>query len=115
MPAVLLSDKLNRTFQNSYIESAPLSILMSVIASEEVDPIIRRSLQREIGLLEMKKRLTDAEIKDFERKYGMDSNEFLRAFEDGELGDAQDCFEWWGLLRGRTAIEDELRKAKMVL
>jgi hypothetical protein len=115
MPAVLLSDKLNRTFQNSYIESAPLSILMSVIASEEVDPIIRRSLQREIGLLEMKKRLTDAEIKDFERKYGMDSNEFLRAFEDGELGDAQDCFEWWRLLRGRNAIEDELRKAKMVL
>jgi len=32
-----------------------------------------------------------------------------------ELGDAQDCFEWWGLLRGRTAIEDELKKAKMVL
>ena len=115
MPAVLLSDKLNRTFQNSYIESAPLSILMSVIASEEVDPIIRRSLQREIGLLEMKKRLTDAEIKDFERKHGMDSNEFLGAFEDGVLGDAQDSFEWWGLLRGRTAIEDELRKAKMVL
>jgi len=56
---------------------------MSVIASEEVYPIIRRSLQREIGLLEMKKKLTDAEIKDFERKYGMDSNEFLRAFEDG--------------------------------
>jgi len=106
---------MKRQLQNSYIDSAPLSILMSVIASEEVDPIIRRSLQREIGLLEMKKRLTDAEIKDFERKHGMDSNEFLGAFEDGVLGDAQDSFEWWGLLRGRAAIEDELRKAKMVL
>ncbi len=101
--------------QNSYIDSAPLSISMSSIASEEVDPIIRRSLQREIGLLEMNKKLTDDEITDFERKYGMDSNEFLRAYEHGELGDAQDCFEWWGLLRGRTAIEDELKKAKMVL
>lgn len=50
---------------------------MSTIASEEVDHIIRRSLQREIELLEMKKRITDDDIKDFERKYDMDSKEFL--------------------------------------
>lgn len=88
---------------------------MSIIASEEADPIIRRSLAREIGLLEMKKRRTDDEIGDFERRYGMDSEEFLRRFERGELGDSQDCFEWWGLLRGRTVIEEELDKARAVL
>lgn len=88
---------------------------MSIIASEEADPIIRRSLAREIGLLEMKKKRTDDEIRDFERRYGMDSDEFLRRFERGELGDSQDCFEWWGLLRGRTVIEEELDKARAVL
>jgi hypothetical protein len=88
---------------------------MSVIASEEVDHLIRRSLEREIGLLEMKKRITDDEIKDFEQRYGMDSDEFLREFERGELGDSQDYFEWWGLLRGQTVIEEELKKAKAVL
>jgi hypothetical protein len=88
---------------------------MSIIASEEADPIIRRSLAREIGLLEMKKRRTDEEIRDFERRYGMDSKEFLRKFEGGELGDSQDCFEWWGLLRGRNVIEEELDKARAVL
>lgn len=88
---------------------------MSIIASEEADPIIRRSLAREIGLLEMKKRRTDDEIRDFERRFGMDSEEFLRMFERGELGDSQDCFEWWGLLRGRTVIEEELDKARAVL
>ncbi|HPE63426.1 MAG TPA: hypothetical protein PLQ49_04885 [Methanothrix sp.] len=88
---------------------------MSIIASEEADPIIRRSLAREIGLLEMKKRRTDDEIRDFERRYGIDSDEFLRRFERGELGDSQDCFEWWGLLRGRTVIEEELDKARAVL
>jgi hypothetical protein len=88
---------------------------MSIIASEEADPIIRRSLAREIGLLEMKKRRTDDEIRDFERRFGMDSEEFLRRFERGELGDSQDCFEWWGLLRGRTVIEEELDKARAVL
>jgi len=45
---------------------------MNTIASEEVDHIIRRSLQREIELLEMKKRITDDDIKDFKRKYDMD-------------------------------------------
>jgi hypothetical protein len=88
---------------------------MSIIASEEADQIIRRSLEREIGLLEMKKRLTDHEIRDLERRYGMDSEEFLRKFDRGELGDSQDCFEWWGLLRGRSVIEEELKKARAVL
>ena len=88
---------------------------MSAIAFEDANHIIRRSIEREIGLLEMKKRLTDDEIKDFERRYEMDSTEFIKQFELGSLGDAQDWFEWWGLLRGRNVIEDELRKARAVL
>ncbi len=88
---------------------------MEMIELGKADQIIRRSLQREVGLLEVKKRITDDEIKDFERKYGIDSNEFLQQFEQGRLGDSQDLFEWWGLLRGRAVIEEELRKARMVL
>jgi hypothetical protein len=88
---------------------------MSAIALVDANQIIRRSIEREIGLLEMKKRLTDDEIKDFEHRYGIDSAQFLKQFEQGKLGDAQDCFMWWGLLRGRSAIEEELRKARAVL
>jgi hypothetical protein len=88
---------------------------MSSAAYEGADQIIRRSLEREIGLLEMKKRLTEDGIKEFERKYGMDSALFIEQFEEGKLGDSQDCFEWWGLLRGRGMIEEELRKARAVL
>ncbi len=39
----------------------------------------------------------------------------MKEFEAGVLGDSQDCFEWWGLLNGREAIEDELAKIKAVL
>jgi len=53
------------------------------IALEDANQIIRRSIEREIGLLEMKKRLTDDEIKDFERRYGMDSTQFIKQFEQG--------------------------------
>ncbi len=89
--------------------------MMSAKTSDDTPPIIRRSLQREIGLLETKKRLTQKEIEEFERKYSMASAEFLSKFEQGRLGDSQDCFEWWGLLRGISAIEEEIKKAKAVL
>jgi hypothetical protein len=89
--------------------------MMSATTSDDIALIIRRSLQREIGLLETKKRLTQREIDEFERKYGMASAEFMNEFEQGRLGDSQDCFEWWGLLRGMKAIEEEIKKAKAVL
>ena len=83
--------------------------------SEEVDQIIRKSLEKEIQLLEMKKRITDDEIRDFERRCGIDSDEFLRGFESGALGDSEDYFEWWGLLQGRKAVAEELKKARALL
>ncbi|VVB64731.1 Uncharacterised protein [uncultured archaeon] len=88
---------------------------MSASNSEDATTLIRRSLERELGLLEMKKRLTQEQIKEFERQYGMDSTEFIKRFEAGKLGDSQDCFEWWGLLRGLGAIEKEIKKARAVL
>ena len=88
---------------------------MSAISTEDTILIIRRSLQREIGLLEMKERLTQKEIEEFERKYGRTSAEFISEFEQGMLGDSQDCFEWWGLLQGMRAIKGEIEKAKAVL
>ena len=89
--------------------------MMSATAAEDAALIIRRSLQREIGLLETKKRLTQKEIDELERRHGMNSAEFMREFEQGKLGDSQDCFEWWGLLRGMREIEDEIKKANAVL
>jgi len=88
---------------------------MSAISTEDTVLIVRRSLQREIGLLEMKKRLTQKQIEEFELKYGRTSAEFMSEFEQGKLGDSQDCFEWWGLLQGMRAIKEEIEKAKAVL
>ena len=88
--------------------------MMSAISTDDAVLIIRRSLQREIGLLERKKRLTQKEIEEFERKYGRTSAEFISEFEQGNLGDSQDCFEWWGLLQGMSAINEEIKKAEAV-
>jgi len=90
-------------------------IIMSARADNDTQLIIKRSLEREIGLLDMKMRLVEDEIREFEERYEIDSHKFLSKFEKGEMGDSQDFFEWWGLLRGKDAIADEIRKAKAVL
>ncbi len=89
--------------------------MMSATAANDAELIIKRSLEREIGLLEMKMRLAEEEIGEFERQYEMDSQKFLSRFEKGELGDSQDYFEWWGLLKGKDAIAEEIKKARSVL
>jgi len=89
--------------------------MMSATTANDAELIIKRSLEREIGLLEMKMRLAEEEIKEFERRYKMDSQKFLSRFENGELGDSQDYFEWWGLLKGKDAIAGEIKKARAVL
>ncbi len=84
------------------------------LAEEEVS-IIKESLWRELALSESKVNLIMEEIEGFEKRYEMSSEEFLDKFEQGELGDAQDFFEWWGLVRGLRKIEEQIGRIKAVL
>lgn len=88
---------------------------MDVAISEDAGPIIKDSVHREIILLESKIHLIKSEIKQFEEKYNLSSSEFQKKFEKGSLGDSQDYFEWWGLIRGLKALEENLDKAKAVI
>lgn len=88
---------------------------MDVAISEDVAPVIKDSIHREIILLESKINLVKSEIKQLEEKYHLISSEFLEKFEKGDLGDSQDYFEWWGLIKGLKTIEDRLKKAKAVI
>jgi hypothetical protein len=88
---------------------------MDVAISQDAVPIIKDSVNREIILIESKINIIKTEIKQFEDKYEMISAEFLEKFEKGELGDSQDFFEWWGLIKGLGTLEDRLNKAKAVV
>lgn len=87
---------------------------MDVAITEDVAPVIKDSIHREILLLESKISLVKNEIKQFEEKYHLASPEFLKKFEKGDLGDSQDYFEWWGLTKGLKTLEERLNKAKAV-
>ncbi len=88
---------------------------MDVAISEDVAPVIKDSINREIILLESKINLVRSEIKQFEEKYHLKSSEFLKKFDDGELGDSQDYFEWWGLIKGLKTLGESLKKARAVI
>jgi hypothetical protein len=88
---------------------------MDVAISEDVAPVIKDSIHREIILLESKINLVRNEIKQFEEKYHATSSEFQKKFDNGELGDSQDYFEWWGLIKGLKTLEESLKKAKVVI
>lgn len=49
--------------------------------------ISKYSLRQEIAKIEQK-------IQGFEQKYQMQSEDFFRRFQAGELGDSMDFFEW---------------------
>jgi hypothetical protein len=70
----------------------------------EADTIIQDALRRELALFETRERLVLSEIRDMEQKYGMTSSEFRNKFESGILGDDQDYFVWWSLIRGLEVV-----------
>jgi len=87
---------------------------MAVLSEEDLT-IIRESLNRELNVLKAKIRVVEVEIRDFEKKYEMSSEEFLEKFDKGELGDSQDFFEWWGLLKGLERLKKEIERVRRVL
>ena len=88
---------------------------MNLAISEDVAPIVKDSVHREIILIQSKINLAKSEIKEFEDKYHLTSSEFQRKFEKGDLGDSQDYFEWWGMLKGINTLEERCNKAKAVV
>ena len=88
---------------------------MDVVISNDFAPVIKDSIHREIILLESKINLVKSEIKKFEKEYKLTSSGFLKKLEKGELGDSQDYFEWWGLIKGLKTLVDRLKKAKAVI
>ncbi len=58
------------------------------------------ALRREEAICELaiKQLLQDCTV--FEEKYGLDTTDFLKKFEGGEIGDEADFFKWYALAQG---------------
>jgi len=77
-----------------------------------VDPVvelaIEKLLKREASRIdELKQRLLRQKIA-FEEKYGLNSEEFCRRYEKGEMGDDMDYVEWSATVNMLSGIEKRL-------
>ncbi len=93
-----------------------MNIIMGTDAKKaNADSIIRDALRRELALFEARERLACSEVEEMEHKHGMTSHAFMDKFESGALGDDQDYFVWWSLIRGLEAVRERKDKIKEML
>ncbi|MFQ6056852.1 MAG: hypothetical protein ACE5KE_13090 [Methanosarcinales archaeon] len=88
---------------------------MSITIADSAVPVVKHSLEREVDLLCSKIQICDSEIKEFEKKYGLSSKQFIKSFEEGAIGDDQDYFEWYGLLKIKQDLENEKKNIMEVI
>ena len=77
-----------------------------------VDPVIElaieKLLKREASRIdELKQRLSKQKT-EFEEKYGLNSEEFCRRYEKGQMGDDMDYLEWSATVDMLAGIEERL-------
>lgn len=66
-------------------------------SAAEVRDAISDSLSRQAKQAVAQRNYYLKRCRAFEEQYGIDSDAFLSAFEAGDLGDAADFFDWFGM------------------
>ncbi|HEY3289754.1 MAG TPA: hypothetical protein VGK87_06470 [Anaerolineae bacterium] len=74
-----------------------------------IRPIVENALANELRLQEAGIERTELRLRELESRYHMTTSEFIRAFEDNELGETLEFAEWVGeyrlLLRQREKAD----------
>lgn len=87
---------------------------LKIIAEEKAtEEIVKSAISAEIKRLEIGLNRTNREIKEFEGKYEVSSEIFLKEFTTEDLkGGDDEYITWAGELKIRDRILDELKKLK---
>jgi hypothetical protein len=70
------------------------STVSTLTLKEEAIPLVRSGLTMKKMALEFNLRRYSERLKHFEERHSMDSTTFASRFDQGELGDEADWFEW---------------------
>jgi len=55
----------------------------------------------------------EADLKNFETRYGISSDVFYEKFETGKMGDATDFFEWSGIIDLQRDLLNKLKRLEL--
>ena len=81
----------------------------------DIEALIRLGLEKELKLL--KEELQDAsnKIANFEEKYKLNSIDFLKKFELGQIDDIEDAETWYNELQNKKDAEGDLQEIELIL
>jgi hypothetical protein len=68
--------------------------------AREVSSVIKSALTRDARIASYKEKRYMSICKRFEKKYGIDSDEFVNKLESGMLDDRDDYFDWFAAKKG---------------
>ena len=96
-----------------------LRLLQELIGEEEVgdevtDATISKLLSYEIDKLRGRQNQIRGKLTAFEESYSLQTEEFVRQFREGTMGDAMDFFEWAALADMYHEISQRLAEAERV-
>jgi hypothetical protein len=76
---------------------------------QEVSSVIKSALLRDARVASYKEKRYTGICRRFEKKYRMDSDEFMDKLESGVLDDRDDYFDWFAAKRGLDIWSRRLR------
>jgi|GEM_PF-3485936 len=77
--------------------------------------VLKSAISRELAITNAQESKYREEIEKYERKYKMDSKEFLKKFDAGELGDNEDFFHWAVAIDALKHWADKKRASETIL
>ena len=77
-----------------------------------IDKTLSKLIQYKTNKMERELQKLEDSMKNFESKYNMNPETFCKKFEEGELGDDMDFFEWYALCDKHKRIMQRLNIAK---
>ena len=89
-----------------------MAIDINLLKKEEVLESVSSAVDREIEIGEFMVKKTNSEIKAFENKFKMGSDDFLKKFEGGKLGDNEEYFEWFSAIKAKERWQRKLHSLK---
>lgn len=92
-----------------------LEVLRDVYTDEaELGLIVGKLLDITLSRRRLSVKRYERALREFEKRYNMESEVFYPRFEAGELGDAMDFFEWASLYELRQALMEKIQRLEVV-
>lgn len=77
--------------------------------------IVKEAVEREIQLGKFLLARYAEKLSKLEKKYKMKSEDFIKKFESGKLGDKEEYFEWYAIFMAKKHWEEKLNELEKTI